>query len=205
MFWALLQEVACGSTGAAGAQPTVEDLDLGACWNIDAWVLRFDVCVIPSLHLATEDLGQQTGIQLQAPSNLTIRNGVEHTNGSQGQGNVHHRFKGSLRSHGLEMGAGHGNVTSAEVAVALVPAVAVTNELLLASATANSTVSEEQRDTSSFLHQLHGLCKPILGVGGATAMQGDNAISIQMSLHGVQALLHRVDRTLKVTQFPQGV
>ena len=40
------------------------------------------------------------------------------------------------------------------------PAVAVTNELLLASATANSTVSEEQRDTSSFLHQLHGLCKP---------------------------------------------
>ena len=40
------------------------------------------------------------------------------------------------------------------------PAVAVTNELLLASATSNSTVSEEQRDTSSFLHELHGLCKP---------------------------------------------
>ena len=40
------------------------------------------------------------------------------------------------------------------------PAVAVTNELLLASAAANSTVSEKQRDTSSFLHQFHGLCKP---------------------------------------------
>mmetsp|Transcript_21845 Transcript_21845/g.36190 ORF Transcript_21845/g.36190 Transcript_21845/m.36190 type:complete len:331 (-) Transcript_21845:361-1353(-) len=36
-------------------------------------------------------------------------------------------------------------------------------------------------------------------------MQGDNAISIQMSLHGVQTLLHGADRALKVTQLPQGV
>ena len=56
--------------------------------------LRLDVCVIPSLHLATEDLGQQTGIQLQTALNLTGRHGVEHANGSQGQGNVH-------LSHGL--------------------------------------------------------------------------------------------------------
>ena len=33
-----------------------------------------------------------------------------------------HGLRGTLRSHGLEVGAGHGNVTSAEVAVALVPA-----------------------------------------------------------------------------------
>ena len=32
--------------------------------------------------------------------------------------------------------------------------------------------------------------QPILGVGGATAVQGDDAITIQMSFHGVKSLLY---------------
>ena len=175
--------------------------------------------MIPSVHYTIEDLGQQARIQLQTASDRTFRNGVEHTNGSKGQRNVHlsqveltglcqtvcqnimktppehnsskarnHLMR--VRSHGLEVAVGHGDVTSTEMAVALVPdswltgllfpqwttqgirqkktcccrakqpAVTVTHELLLASSTANCTIGEEQRHTSALLHEFHGLCEP---------------------------------------------
>ncbi len=122
----------------------------GITKNLLVAKIRFDVCMIPSSDRTAEDLGQQACIQFQTlSSDLTSRDGVEDSDGTQCEGDVHlsHRIAIQwnhlksilyhfvaeqdyaeprhhpmrLLSQGVISGLGHGNVSGTKVVVALVP------------------------------------------------------------------------------------
>mmetsp|Transcript_67515 Transcript_67515/g.194045 ORF Transcript_67515/g.194045 Transcript_67515/m.194045 type:complete len:498 (+) Transcript_67515:368-1861(+) len=186
---ALLVEVACEATSAAGAEGAVAHHDELIGRHLDVRVLGLDGRIVPGRDASAEDLREGACIQLQSrTTEVCGRNVVEDADGAEGEGQVHHRLGGGGRHEAVIVSLAHRDVTRAEVVVALSGAGGIADEFLLAGATADGAVRENHRHACALLHELHGLGEPILGVRGAAAVQlrGDATIASQARHCGLE-------------------